>query len=80
MSHVRVSPNTPHLGDYLAGLIGVGFQSPLESHLESSYITPESGCGGELFIDIWTDALPGFSFSKWNAYVASMGPRANEQP
>ncbi|KAK0215540.1 fungal-specific transcription factor domain-containing protein [Armillaria fumosa] len=71
---------TPHLDDYLAGLIGAGFHSTLEPHLESSYITPESGFGGELSIDIWTDAPPGFGFLEWNTYVASMARGDNERP
>ncbi|KAK0477971.1 fungal-specific transcription factor domain-containing protein [Armillaria novae-zelandiae] len=56
---------TSHWDDYLASLMGTGFPSPSEPHLGPSYI------------DIWTDAPPAFGFSEWNAYVASMGPRAN---
>ncbi|KAK0496596.1 fungal-specific transcription factor domain-containing protein [Armillaria luteobubalina] len=71
---------TPYLDNYLATLIGAEFHSPLEPHLGSSYITPESGIGGDLSVDIWTDAPPAFGFSEWNAYVASMARGENERP
>ncbi|KAK0229448.1 fungal-specific transcription factor domain-containing protein [Armillaria nabsnona] len=77
---------TPYLDDYLASRMCAGFPLPVEPFLEvsspvqPSYVTPESGLSGELYIDMWTDAPLGFSFSEWDAYVTSLAPGANERP